>query len=312
MGTASVKIFQPKATVRYPSVTIPDWMGSIPGLGMNPMDGVVLDYYLKEKADTILVTLEIFDISGKLLRKYSNKKNDKFKPFAGGPPPPQVIPAEAGVNRFAWDFRTEVLPEIPNAFVYGDYRGHRIAPGKYKARISYKGEQSETEFDIVQDPNLTAASADWTAQQQFMEEIEARIAEIHASVNSTRKVKKQLEAHQELFASKEEWKEVVTTGKALIKKLESWEENLVQTKQKNFQDVINFPSKLNTEYFNVRSVLDVHDPRVTQGAKDRFADLEKQWVVYKQEIKSLEENEMKAYNDLFKQQNIPALIVERK
>ncbi len=145
-----------------------------------------------------------------------------------------------------------------------------------------------------------------------MEEIEARIAEIHASVNSTRKVKKQLEAHQELFASKAEWKEVATAGKALIKKLESWEENLVQTKQKNFQDVINFPSKLNTEYFNVRSVLDVHDPRVTQGAKDRFADLEKQWTVYKQEIQSLEDKEMKAYNDLFKQQNIPALIVEKK
>lgn len=312
LGAAVVKIFQPKATVRYPSVTIPDWMGSIPGLGMNPMDGVVLDYYLKEKADTNLLTLEIFDASGKLLRRYSNKKDEKFKPFAGGPPPPQVIPAEAGVNRFAWDFRTEVLPEIPNAFVYGDYRGHRIAPGKYMARIRFKGEQSETDVEIVQDPNLTAASADWAAQQQFMEEIEARIAEIHASVNSTRKVKKQLEAHQELFAAKAEWKEVVTAGKALIKKLESWEENLVQTKQKNFQDVINFPSKLNTEYFNVRSVLDVHDPRVTQGARDRFADLEKQWTVFKQGIKALEETEMKAYNDLFKQQNIPALIVEKK
>lgn len=309
-GNASVKLFQPKATVRYPAVTIPDYLGNIPGLGMNPMDGVMLDYYIKEKADTNKLTLEIFDAAGSLLRKYSNKKDESIKPFPGGPPAPQILPAEAGVNRFAWDFRTEVLPEIPNAYVYGDYRGHRVAPGKYKARVTYKGETSDTEFEIVQDPNLSVSAADWKAQQEFIVQIENRIREIHESVNSMRKVKKQIESYNELFKGKAEAKELATAGKEVIKKIDAWEGNLVQVRQKNFQDVINFPSKLNTEYFNVRGVVDVHDPRVTQGARDRFADLEMMWNGYQQQMKTLQSKDIADYNKLHRDKNIPAVVVD--
>jgi photosystem II stability/assembly factor-like uncharacterized protein len=310
-GNSWIRVYQPKPTVRYPSVTIPDYMGLIPGLGMNPMDGVVLDYYLNEKADTNKLTLEIRDASGTVLRTFTNEKDERFKSFPGGPPAPQQIPAEAGVNRFAWNFRTETLPEIPDAFVYGDYRGHRVAPGKYKARFTYKGETSETEVEIIQDPNLKVTSADWSAQQQFMAQIEDRIREIHSSVNAMRKVRKQLEAHQELLKDRDGMQEVVDAGKALITKIDKWEENLVQTKQKTFQDVINFPSKLNTEYFAVRSVVDVHDPRVTQGARDRFADLEEQWKVYQQQMKALQTTEVNQYNELFKQKNIPAIVLDK-
>ncbi len=307
-GTASVKLFQPKQTVRYPAVTIPDYLGNIPGLGLNPMDGVMLDYYIKEKADTNKVTLEILDGSGKKIRSYTNKKDETFKAFPGGPPAREVIPTEAGINRFAWDFRTEALPEIPNAFVYGDYRGHRVAPGRYKARMSFKNETSEVEFEIIRDPNLNVASADWSTQQQFIEQIENRIKEIHESVKAMRKAKKQIENYNEVLKDRADAKEVVTSGKELIKKIDKWEETLVQTKQKNFQDVINFPSQLNTEYFAVRGVVDVHDPRVTQGARDRFADLEKKWVVYKEQMNVLRSIEVAAYNKLFKEKNIPAVV----
>jgi len=307
-GTTSVKLFQPKQTVRYPAVTIPEYLGNIPGLGLNPMDGVMLDYYIKEKADTNKVTLEIFDNSGKKIRSYLNKKDENFKPFPGGPPAPEVIPTEGGVNRFAWDFRTESLPEIPNAFVYGDYRGHRVAPGKYKARMTYKNETSEVELEIIQDPNLKVTAGDWSAQQQFLEQIENRIKEIHESVNAMRKAKKQIENYNEVLKDRADAKEVVTSGKELIKKIDKWEETLVQTKQKNFQDVINFPSQLNTEYFAVRGVVDVHDPRITQGARDRFADLEKKWAVYKEQMNALRNTEVAAYNKLFKEKNIPAVL----
>jgi photosystem II stability/assembly factor-like uncharacterized protein len=309
-GSRAVVLYQPKPTVRYPSITIPEWLGNIPGLGTNPMDGVVLDYYLKEKADTNTVRLEILDGAGKKIRSYSSRKNENFKAFPGGPPAPQVIPAEAGVNRFAWDFRTETLPAIDNAYVYGDYRGHRVAPGKYRARVTYKGETAETEFEIIQDPNLRVTSADWAAQQQFMEQVENRLAEISAAVNGMRKVKKQIENYNEMLKDRADAKDVVTAGKELIKKIDKWEENVVQTRQKNFQDVINFPSKLNTEFFAVRAVADVHDPRITQGARDRFADLERQWSEYKQQMNRLRETEVAAFNKMFRDKNIPALVAD--
>ncbi len=309
-GNAAAKLFQPKPTVRYPAITIPEWMGNIPGLGMNPMDGVVLDYYLKEKADTNTVRLEIFDAGGKKIRRYTNKKDEAFKLFPGGPPEPQVIPSEAGVNRFAWDFRTETLPAIDNAYVYGDYRGHRVAPGRYKARLMYKGESSDVDFEITQDPNLKVTPADWATQQQFIEQVEARLNEITAAVNAMRKVKKQIENYNELLKEKADARDAVATGKDLIKKIDKWEENVVQTKQKNFQDVINFPSKLNTEFFAVRAVADVHDPRVTQGARDRFADLEKQWKLHQQQLKDLLDKDVAAYNRMFRDKNVPAVITD--
>lgn len=310
-GNAQVKLFTPKATVRYPAVTIPEWMGNIPGLGMNPLDGVILDYYLKEKADTNTVRLEIFDARGNKIRSYTNKKDESFKPWPGGPPAPQVIPAEAGVNRFAWDFRVESLPGVTNAFVYGDHRGHRVAPGKYKARITYKGETSEADIEIIQDPNLKVTVADWTAQQQFLQQLADRITEIHQTVNRMRTVKKQVETYVEVLSASNNFKELAGTGKELIKKLESWEENVVQTRQKNFQDVINFPSKLNAEYFKLRNVADAHDPRVTQGARDRFADLEKQWSGYKQELDNLINQDIARFNEQFRQKAVPAVVVER-
>jgi photosystem II stability/assembly factor-like uncharacterized protein len=310
-GTAQVKLFQPKPTVRYPSVTIPEWMGNLPGLGMNPPDGVILDYYLKEKADTNTVRLEIFDGSGNRIRTYTNKKDETFKPWPGGPPAPQVLPAEEGVNRFAWDFRTESLPGIPNAFVYGDYRGYRVAPGTYRARITFKGETSEVPVEIVPDPNLKVSASDWQAQQQFLQAVSQRITEIHQTVNRMRNVKKQLETYNEMLAAHKELHDLVTTGKELVKKLEKWEGEIVETRQKNFQDVINFPSKLNAEYFALKNVADEHDPRLTQGARDRLADLDKQWERHRTELDKLIREDITRFNELFRQKAVPALMMEK-
>src|SRR6185436_14210456 len=108
-GNSSLKLYQPKPTYRVsgPPAFLAAQGIEIPGVGQNPSEGVMLHYYLKEKADTAKISLEILDASGNVLRKFTNKKDESFKPYPGGPPAPTTIPAEAGVNRFAWDFRTE-------------------------------------------------------------------------------------------------------------------------------------------------------------------------------------------------------------
>jgi hypothetical protein len=176
--------------------------------------------------------------------------------------------------------------------------------------MTYKGETSEIEFELIQDPNLKVTLQDWNTQQQFMVEVESKIEEIHTAVNTLRNVKKQIGSYNEMLTEKADAAEVVNAGKELIKKIDQWESNIVQTKQKNFQDVINFPSKLNTEYFAIRGVIDAHDPRVTQGARDRFNDLEKQWSTYKDQMKNLVGNDITAYNKMFKDKNIPALLTK--
>ena len=312
-GNSGVKIFTPKPSYRLsgPPAYLAAMGIEIPGIGQNPSEGVTFDFYLKEKADTAKVTFEILDASGRVVRTYSNKKNESFKPYPGGPPAPLAIPAAAGVNRFAWDFRTEVLPDVPGVFVYGDYRGHRVAPGKYRARVSFKGEISETEFEIVTDPRMTVAVKDWEEQQKYIGWIEDGIREMHLSVNELRRVKKQLESYQELLKSDPAAKELNETGKGIMKKITDWEGNIIEPRSKNGQDVINWPNKLNSEFMNVRSSLDAHDPRVTQGVRDRTTDLLQEWGKLKRDLEPLKK-EMEKYNQLYKEKNYPALITDKK
>ncbi len=309
-GEAQVKIYTPKPTYRLSSVSIPEYFGDIPGLGRNPLNGVILDYYLKEKADTATVKLEIIDAGGKVIRSYTNKKDESFKPWPGGPAPKQTIPAEAGVNRFAWDFRTEGLPGVPGVFVYGDHSGHRVAPGRYKARISYKGQSSETDIELVPDPRVAATAADWAAQQELLKQAGDGFEELHRSVNKMRQVKKQIETHSESLKDNADAKDLVQSGKDLIKKIEQWESNLIEPRSKNFQDVINFPNKLNSEFLQLRSVADTHDPRLTKGVQDRARDVQADWAKYRSQMQEIIQKDIADYNKKFRDKNMPALITD--
>ncbi|NUO03458.1 MAG: glycosyl hydrolase, partial [Saprospiraceae bacterium] len=304
------QIYAPKTTVRFSSFSPPWLPENIPGIGRNPLDGVILDYYLKEKADTNLLTLEILDASGKIIRTLTNKRDETFKPYPGGPPPAAVIPAEAGLNRYAWDFRTEGIPGVQGAFVYGDYRGYRVAPGQYKARLNHKGIVSEVSFAVVADPRLSVNPADWTAQQQLLERLTQDIRNMHEAVTNLRKVKKQLEGINEALKGMDKTEAMLQQGENLIKKIDAWEANIVESRQRNFQDVINWPSKLNAEYFDLRGKVDVHDPRITQGVRERLRDLEAQWNTHQAAMRDLLGKDIVAYNQMFREQNIPAVIVK--
>jgi hypothetical protein len=309
---STVKIYTPKPTYRLSSVTIPEYFGDIPGLGRNPMNGVILDYYLKEKADTSKVTLEIMDAGGKLIRKYTNKKDEAFKPWPGGPSAPQTIPAEAGINRFAWDFRTEGLSGVPGVYVYGDYSGQRVAPGKYKARITFKGQSSETDLEIISDPKVTATAAEWTAQQDFLKQAGEQFDDLQKSVNNMRQAKKQVETINESVKNNPDAKDLIQTGKDLIKKIDQWESNLIEPRSKNFQDVINFPNKLNSEFLQLRGVSDTHDPRLTKGVQDRSRDVQADWSKYKMQMNEIIQKDINNYNRMFKEKNLPAVNTETK
>ena len=281
------------------------------GQGQNPRSGVTFDYYLNKNVDSLELMLEVLQNS-EVIRTYTNKKDPSFKSWPGGPSKPQVLGSKKGVNRFTWDFRRDPLPSIHKVFIFGGLSGSRVAPGKYTLRMTLGDVVSETEATILPNPKVLSSAEDFVAQQKMLVSIENTVKEMHESVNQMRSAKTQLSHYAKLLKDSKDADSLLEKGKELSKRINSWEENLIQAKQKTFQDVINFNNKLNAQLIQLKSYVDQANPKVTNGAKERFDDLMNDWQVYKNERDTIINSEMKAYNDLFKALAIPALILEEK
>jgi hypothetical protein len=282
-----------------------------PGLGQNPKSGVILDYYLPEAPDSTGVTLEILQ-GDQVVRTYSSLPEKDFKTWPGGPPKPEVLPAKPGYNRFVWDFRRDALPAVEKVFVMGDYRGSRLAPGRYTARLSSGSEKMERGFNLLPHPGVEASPADYKEQQETLLAIEGAIGEMHQGVNRLRSVSQQLKAQEKLLEGNPGAAALVEKGKALLERIKTWEESLIQPRQETFQDVINFNNRLNAELMELKAFVDVAEPRVTQGAKERLADLLKEWESLKTEQQGIVRDGMAEYNELYLQLGLPALILEEE
>ena len=279
------------------------------GQGLNPNSGITFDYYLPKKIDSLELTLEIVQ-ENKVIRSFSSKKPKGFTSWPGGPSKPQVLPAKKGYNRFTWNLGTEALPAIDKVFVLGGLNGYTAGPGIYTLRMTLEDAVSETKATVLPNPSIDATTQDYKEQQTMLATIAATLKEMHTSVNSLRSAKSQIAAYATLLKDNNSADELIEDGKALSKRITTWEDNLIQSKQKTFQDVINFNNKLNAQLINLSGYLQSADPKVTQGAKERLRDLLKDWEVYKNERDAIMTTGMQAYNSKFKSLEIPALIVK--
>ena len=302
-----VNIFKPKDTYLFIGGSSEK---PVPGVGSNPKSGVTIDYYLAEKQDSTEVKLEVFE-NGEVIRTITNQKPKDFKSWPGGPSKPSVLPSKKGYNRFTWDFKRESLPSVDKVFVLGGHDGSTVGPGEYTLKLTLGETVSETSVTILPRPKVKSTPADYAEQQELLKTIEATVVDIHNSVNAMRSAKSQLNLYAKLLKDNEKAEALLKQGDSLIERITTWEENLIQPKQKTFQDVINFENQLNAQLLNLRGYIDVAEPKVTEGAKVRLQDLLKEWNTFKAEHDAIVNTEMAAYNELFRSLEIPAIILKK-
>ncbi len=304
----NLKLFQPKDTY-----LIVGGYSKKPksGLGQNPKSGVTFDYYLDKNADSLNLKLEVFK-ENELIRTYTNKKDKDFKSWPGGPSKREVLPSKKGYHRFTWNFKRENLPAIDRVFIFGGDSGSKVGPGTYTLKLSLEEQQAETQVRVLPNPKIKASIEDYENQQTMLTAIEAHLKSIHTSVNQMRSAKSQLETYAKLLKDNTNAKNLLDKGDALIKRIVSWEENLIQSKQKTFQDVINYNNKLNAQLIHLKGYIDAAEPQLTKGAIERWQDLQKDWQVYHKEKQSIIDLEMKEFNSLYRSLNLPAVLVPKK
>jgi photosystem II stability/assembly factor-like uncharacterized protein len=298
-------IIKPKDSYRIMGGRVP---AGTPGLGQNPVSGITFDYRVPEKPDSLELTLNIIH-QGKTIRTYSSKPAEGFKSWPGGPSRPAVLPAKTGYNRFSWDLRRDALPAIDQVFVFGGTAGSRVGPGEYTLELKLGESVVRTTATLLPHPGIEATQNEFNEQQALLMDMEEMVKNMHRGVNQMRAVRTQLHAQADLLEGNEQASGLIELGDSLSRRITRWEENLIQAKQKTFQDVINFNNKLNAEVLFLMQFIDTADPKVTQGAKDRLADLKRDWAKYENERRSIVDQEMGAYNAMYRQLNLPALVI---
>ena len=89
------------------------------------------------------------------------------------------------------------------------------------------------------------------------------------------------------------------------------EEALIQTKAKSGQDVLNFPVRLNNHLAALSGVVASADTAPTKQSYEVFEMLNKAVDEQLAKWKAIVSTDVKSYDDLVKQQEIPALTVKQ-
>jgi hypothetical protein len=318
-AVSETRLFKPKETYRMPGgggFPLP----STATVGRNPAAGVVVYYSLKTKPDRE-VQLEFLDSSGKLIRRFTGRAERPTGAGAspqpageggfggGGAAPP--VPMEIGLNRFIWDTRYADATRFPGMILWsGETRGPKVTPGTYQAKLTVDGQPFTQMFEVKADPRLTTAPADYARQLELGLKIRDKLNETHNAIIQIRDVRRQVEDLLKRVTGQTNFKVINDAGLTLNKNLTTVEETLYQTKNQSNQDPLNYPIRLNNKLAALGGVVGSADAAPTAQSYTVYDDLVGQIDAQLQRLAQLMRTDVPAFNQLVRDQNIPAVVVK--
>jgi photosystem II stability/assembly factor-like uncharacterized protein len=260
-------------------------------------DGAVIYYSLAAEADLEEqeLTIEILDDSGNVIRTL---KTDKEKGVEGGGENASYsIPAEKGINRITWDLRRNPTTSVDYEYIFGAARddkaiqGYTVAPGTYGVRLAYGDVVQESTVEVQWDPINSYDEQKVREQQRLLASTFAMIDGIYKRINSLLNIRKQVEIRKSL-ADEAGDDEMVEAAEALLAALKQWQEMVTTPHRGNNQDVLNFAPQLDAFLTGIYQQADAAVLGITQGQRDRLADLEPQWAEAMESWETLIENDV--------------------
>ncbi len=322
-AAGETQLFKPKDSYRMPGGG-----GFPPGptatVGRNPANGVVVYYSLKSKP-TADVQLEFLDSSGKSIRKFTGRVPKPGDQPASGPPAGQPgeggafggagggvpVTIDVGLNRFVWDTRYPDAVRFPGMILWaGETRGPKMTPGSYQVKLMVDGKTLTQSFEIKPDPRLATTGADYAKQLELGLRIRDKLTETHNAIIQIRDVRKQVEDLLKRVTGQSNFKVLNDTGMALNKNLTTIEETLYQTKNQSNQDPLNFPIRLNNKLAALGGVVGSAEAAPTAQSYVVYDDVVAQIDAQLQKLAQVMKTEVPAFNQLVRQQNIPAVVVK--
>ena len=311
VAKSELYLFKPRSTYRVTGGGF-----SIPSgaMGKNPPNGAILRYIFGTKLEKSQeLKLEIMDSKGSVVRSYSSKAKPQ-PPVPGAAPGqrgPLPLPTKQGMNQYVWDLRSEPPVRVPGIMTEGPLLGYRVPAGAYTARLTLNGKSVTQTFDVVNDPREMQSDADQKRQVAMAKAANDRINEINQTAINLQSIRDQLNAISEHAAGRSDAKDIEKDAKAIVDRINSLEEKLVQPKQKTQQDVINFRNGIAAQYAYLQRAVEGDGGPVTTGEEQRFPDLEKQWADLREKVHGVL-SDVASFNTKMKDIGIGAILVPSK
>jgi hypothetical protein len=284
--------------------------------GVNPATGVVIYYHLPKDEpnnSTEKFKLNIYDANNTLVRSFSHIPASNFKAYDGGPSKEPVLSSSKGLNRFVWDMRTFQRPGVPDVYIEGSYKGHKINPGKYTIELAFSNEKWRKEMNILPNPHISVPSEVYQDYNNLLNQLSTTFSTMVHTVNQMAEYKAQLERILLFLTQKEltQSPSYITCNK-LIREMDAWDKNMVQRKSKAYDDVDNFENKMTGNYLFLVNQAESDIPLVTKAVLDEQKRLDALWSAAYKEALNIMEIELPALNKLLADAGIGAIHLNNK
>ena len=265
--------------------------------GINPPNGSVINYYLKNIADSPAVSIEILDHAKKQVNLFSVNAKEKAN----------KIDVNKGMNQFVWDMQYAAAEKIDGQILWhGTVPGPKAAPGKYFYKIKAEKDSAEGSFMVKANPVYKATQQDYEEQLTFLLAIRDKFNDIQKANKNIADLRKQIndftdKQGKNLPAS------IKLRADTIIEQLTTIMEALHQTKAKSDQDVLNYPIRLDDKLAGLYKFAASGNTAPAEQGKETFTELSGQTDVQLNKLKQLLSKELPTLNQLIRDNSLPAI-----
>ncbi|MBV9577926.1 MAG: glycosyl hydrolase [Chloroflexi bacterium] len=298
--------------------------------GRNPPNGVVIHYWLRDRADAVRLT--ILDSAGNEVRSFSSKR-DKSSPddsttdSAATPSEGEIqqvtgeeevseeeeskeerapfVPNAAGMHRFIWDYRYPPPVKIETGSrgareeALEGVGGPRALPGQYQVRLTV-GDQVQTRmFRLLADPRLPVTLEELQRQFELKMAIRERTSETNTAVNQIRRLRAQIESWEQRAGSNTAVRNAARTVKDQLRAVEA---ELINVE---FEKPRPGPNRIKEKFDALSSMIDESDDAPTQGALQVYDMLAQQLETQTARLREVVAGPVAEFNAAITREGIP-------
>ncbi|MFS8083248.1 MAG: WD40/YVTN/BNR-like repeat-containing protein [Ginsengibacter sp.] len=270
--------------------------------GINPPNGIVVNYFVKNFADSGLAKIFILDKDHKIIRSFSTKPiGDTTK-----------IEVNKGMNQFVWDMNYEPAKKVDGMILWnGNIGSPKAIPGKYYVKIVIDKKDSTTaEAGIKANPNFKETQQEYEDQFNYLITVRDKFSEIQDAIKNIRDIRGQINDFMQRPGS-DSVKEIKTLTDSINHRITRIEEALYQTKAKSGQDLLNYPIRLNDQISGLYDYAASGNYAPTAQVKEGYKYLADKADLELDRLKTVFTEDVPRLNELIKKSQLPVIGIKK-